>query len=68
MKSAFSAKTASSDVIVIDSIKSDSFSTKTIAAMLKAVGSEKKALIVLPTVDKRLSTLQETFLALKQHR
>ena len=54
MKSAFSAKAQSSDIIVIDSIVSESFSTKTIAAMLKAVGSEKKALIVLPSVDKKV--------------
>ena len=54
MKSAFSAKAASDEIIVIDSIASENFSTKTIAAMLKAVGSEKKALIVLPTVDKKV--------------
>lgn len=54
MKSAFSAKAASNEIIVIDSIASENFSTKTIAAMLKAVGSEKKALIVLPTVDKKV--------------
>ncbi|MEE0930725.1 MAG: 50S ribosomal protein L4 [Acutalibacteraceae bacterium] len=54
MKSAFSAKAQASDIIVIDNIATESFSTKTIAAMLKAVGSEKKALIVLPTVDKKV--------------
>lgn len=54
MKSAFSAKAASNDIIVIDSIATEKFSTKTIAAMLNAVGSEKKALIVLPTVDKKV--------------
>lgn len=54
MKSAFSTKAASNEIIVIDSIASESFSTKTIAAMLKAVGSEKKALIVLPTVDNKV--------------
>lgn len=54
MKSAFSAKAASNDVIVIDNITTDKFSTKTMAAMLNAVGSEKKALIVLPTVDKKV--------------
>jgi large subunit ribosomal protein L4 len=54
MKSAFSAKAAANEIIVIDSIATDSFSTKTMAAMLNAVGSEKKALIVLPTVDKKV--------------
>lgn len=54
MKSAFSAKASDNDIIVVDSITTDSFSTKAIAAMLKAVGSEKKALIVLPSVDKKV--------------
>lgn len=54
MKSAFSAKASDNDIIVVDSIATDSFSTKAIAAMLKAVGSEKKALIVLPSVDKKV--------------
>lgn len=54
MKSAFSVKASDNDIIVVDSITTDSFSTKTIAAMLKAVGSEKKALIVLPSVDKKV--------------
>lgn len=54
MKSAFSAKAADSNIIVVDSIQTDNFSTKAIAAMLSAIGSEKKALIVLPEVDKKV--------------
>lgn len=54
MKSAFSTKAASSDIIVLDSLAIDSYKTKVIAEMLKAVGSEKKALIVLPEVDKKV--------------
>lgn len=54
MKSAFSAKTADNDVIVVDKIQTENFSTKTIVAMLAAIGSEKKALIVLPEVDKKV--------------
>lgn len=54
MKSAFSTKAVAEDVIVIDSIALDNFKTKTIANMLTAVGSEKKALIVLPTVDEKV--------------
>lgn len=54
MKSAFSTKAASSDIIVLDSLTTDSYKTKVIAEMLKAVGSEKKALIVLPEVDKKV--------------
>ncbi len=52
MKSAFSTKAQDNDIIVVDSIKLDDYKTKTIVEMLKAVGSEKKALIVLPEVDK----------------
>lgn len=54
MKSAFSTKAQDSDVIVIDSIALDTFKTQTIVKMLAAVGSEKKALIVLPTVDEKV--------------
>lgn len=54
MKSAFSTKAASSDIIVLDSLTTDGYKTKVIAEMLKAVGSEKKALIVLPEVDKKV--------------
>lgn len=52
MKSAFSTKARDNDIVVIDSIALDGYKTKTIVEMLKAVGSEKKALIVLPEVDK----------------
>lgn len=54
MKSAFSSKAVDNDIIVIDSITTDEFKTKVIAEMLKAVGAEKKALIVLPEVDKKV--------------
>ncbi len=54
MKSAFSTKAASSEVIVVDSIVLDAIKTQTVVNMLKAIGSEKKALIVLPTVDEKV--------------
>ena len=50
--SALSAKVAAGDLIVVDDIKCDSFSTKTMVNMLNALGATKKALVVLPTVDK----------------
>ena len=50
--SALSAKVAAGDLIVVDDIKCESFSTKTMAAMLNALGATRKALVVLPTVDK----------------
>ncbi len=46
MKSVLSAKAASQDIIVVDSIQVDAPKTKTIAAFLKAIGAEKKPLIV----------------------
>jgi large subunit ribosomal protein L4 len=54
MKSAFSSKAAAEEIIVIDSIKLDEIKTAKIAAMLSAVGSERKALIVLPEVDEKV--------------
>ena len=49
--SALSAKVAAGDLVVVDAIKTEGYSTKTMVNMLKALGAEKKALIVLPTVD-----------------
>ena len=54
MKSAFSAKAQESSIIVVDSIKMDEYKTKKMAAMLAAIGVEKKALVVLPEVDSKV--------------
>ncbi len=54
MKSALSSKVKDGEMIVIDKISCEDYKTKTIAAMLKAVGSEKKALIVLDGVDEKV--------------
>ena len=54
MLSALSSKVADNQMIVIDNIATEEYKTKNIAAMLKAVGAEKKALIVLPEVDKKV--------------
>ncbi|MCI5537311.1 MAG: 50S ribosomal protein L4 [Oscillospiraceae bacterium] len=48
MKSAFSAKLADNEIIVLDSLELAEIKTKEIAKMLSAVGAAKKALIVLP--------------------
>lgn len=48
MKSAFSAKAMDKEIIIVDSIAMTEYKTKKIAAMLQAIGAEKKALIVLP--------------------
>ena len=54
MKSALSTKAAESEIIVVDSIKLDEFKTKKMAAMLSAIGADKKALVVLPEVDSKV--------------
>ena len=54
LKSALSVKAAESDIIVVDSIKTDEYKTKNIVAMLGAIGADKKALIVLPEVDSKV--------------
>jgi large subunit ribosomal protein L4 len=47
LKSALSDKVLSKDLIVLDELKVDSFKTKVVADCLKAIGAEKKTLIVL---------------------
>ena len=54
MLSALSSKVADNQMVVIDNIATEEYKTKNIAAMLKAVGAEKKALIVLPELDKKV--------------
>ena len=54
MKSALSSKVRDNEMVVIDQISTDAYKTKTIADMLKAIGSEKKALIVLSTMDEKV--------------
>ena len=53
MKSALSSKAQAEEIIVIDKIAFDEIKTAKAAAMLKAVGSGRKALIVLPEVDDK---------------
>ena len=51
MQSAFSSKAQEGKIAVNDALAMTEYKTKTIANMLKAIGA-KKALIVLPEVDK----------------
>ncbi len=51
MFSAFSSKVEAGEMIVVNSIATAEYKTKTMTAMLKALGAGKKALIVLPAVD-----------------
>ena len=52
--SALSAKVAGGDLIVVDTIATENYSTKTMAAMLHALGADKKALVVLPKIDAKV--------------
>lgn len=51
MQSALSSKVADGKIAVVEALAMTEYKTKTIANMLKALGA-KKALIVLPEVDK----------------
>ncbi len=54
LKSAFSSKVLDSDMVVVDSIATDAYKTKTMADMLKALGAEKKSLVVLDGADEKV--------------
>ncbi len=50
--SALSSKVQAGEMVVVDAITATEYKTKTMKAMLEALGADKKALIVLPEVDK----------------
>ena len=52
--SALSAKVENGDMIVVDEIKTEKYSTKTMKAMLDAIGADKKSLVVLPGVNEMI--------------
>jgi large subunit ribosomal protein L4 len=54
MKSALSSKVADNEIVVLENITLDTYKTKVVAEMLKAIGAEKKVLIVLPEVDEKV--------------
>ena len=54
MKSALSSKVIDKDLVVVDAIKTEEYKTKTIVAMLEALGADKKALIVLEGNDSKV--------------
>ena len=54
MKSALSSKVAAGDMVVVDAIKAEEYKTKTMVKMLEALGAEKKALVVLDSVDEKV--------------
>lgn len=54
MKSALSTKVLDNNMIVLDALTLDTFKTKTIVDMLKALGVEGKALIVTAEADTKV--------------
>ena len=53
LKSACSSKVLDSELVVVDKIASEDYKTKTMASMLKALGAEKKTLVVLEGADEK---------------
>ena len=66
MKSAFSAKVADGNLIVLDSLSFEEPKTKSMIKVLKALNVENKALVVIPAPDKNvvrsISTVSYTHL------
>jgi len=54
LQSAFSAKALGGDMIVVDAITAAEYKTKPMVNMLKALGSERKALVVLAENDAKV--------------
>lgn len=54
LKSAFSSKVAAEEMLVLDSLTLDEIKTKTVATMLKALGADRKVLLVLPEKDEKV--------------
>ena len=55
MKSALSAKLAESELVLVDNITMSDYKTKDFIKMLDALGADKKALVVLAEVDKKVA-------------
>ena len=54
MKSALSSKVADSEFVVVEGLAIEEAKTKNVVAMLKALGADKKALIVTGDVDEKM--------------
>ncbi len=68
LTSALSSKVAAGEMIVVDNITATEYKTKTMAAMLAAIGASKKTLVVLPEkndmVYRSLSNIEGVKVAL----
>ena len=65
MTSALSTKVAGNEMIVVDAITAAEYKTKTMAAMLSAIGAGKKTLVVLPAVDEKVQKSLENIPGVK---
>ena len=65
MTSALSSKVAGSEMIVVDAITAAEYKTKTMAAMLNAIGAAGKTLVVLPAVDEKVQKSLENIPGVK---
>lgn len=54
MKSAFSSKALSNNIIILDKLNLEDYKTKEIVSMLSAINASKKALLVLPEMDQKV--------------
>lgn len=54
LQSAFSSKVAAGEMLVLSKLTLDEIKTKTMATMLKALGADKKVLLVLPQKDEKV--------------
>jgi large subunit ribosomal protein L4 len=54
LNSAMSDKVANGNMIVVDAITSNEYKTKIMVNMLKALGAERSALVVLPEKDEKV--------------
>ena len=54
LQSALSAKVAGGEMVVVDAIAAQEYKTRVMADMLKAIGFEKKALVVLAEKDDKV--------------
>lgn len=54
IQSAFSSKVLENNLVVVDKIDTAEYKTKTIVDFLKAVGADRKAIIVLPEVNSKV--------------
>ncbi len=53
LKSAFSSMVLDGDMIVVEKIEANEYKTKVMVNMLKALGADRKALIVLPEMNEK---------------